>query len=215
MNREWHENVHHLMNVIIGMPPLGGGERNHRGFDNPTTDDSWGEEWAAFWSCALSDTLELSPHPENYIINGQQISLEHNWQVWDREPRFLSWPISISREDFAVASLLWDLFDHKTSIDNDNIDLSLNTLWSVIGQIEPNNSLNDMRDVYDVLQQANLTNEDGSQVNKDESGDIDEVFIAQGLERKNMFHCIVSEWSNFTPPFFVCKNERFASLPCF
>lgn len=171
MNREWHENFHHLMNVTLGMPPFAGGEYNHVGFpDNPTTDDSWTEGWAEFWSCVLWDSLGF-PNPQLYRLNDGAISLELNWQVWDGYP-------GASREEFAVASLLWDLYDPKVSNDVDNVDLSLATLWHVLGQATTDNALSNMRDVYLVLTEADLTNEDGTTVSKSA---IDSLFVVHGF----------------------------------
>jgi len=51
-------------------------------------------------------------------------------------------------------------------------------LWQVIGQATPDNDLTDMRDVYNALWQATLTNEDGTPVTV---ADIDEAFTAHGF----------------------------------
>ncbi|MCL4264812.1 MAG: carboxypeptidase regulatory-like domain-containing protein [Anaerolineae bacterium] len=173
MNREWHESFHHLMNVSIGIPPLAGIEENHGGYNNSTTDDSWTEGWAEFWPAVLSDVLgERSPYV--YVLNCFPISLELNWQVWDEFPE----NNPSNREEFAVASLLWDLYDPKESDDVDSVDLDLDSIWSVIGQTTSNNSLNDMRDVYVALKEATLTNEDGTLLT---DANIDALFAVHGF----------------------------------
>ena len=169
-NREWHESFHHLMNMTIGMPPFAGGTYNHEGYDNPSTDDSWAEGWAEFWPCVLWGALGY-PNPHLYHWPAVPISFEENWLVWDYQgPR--------SREEFAVASLLWDLYDPKSVNDSDPVDLSLDSLWDTIGATTTENDLTDMRDVYNALWQADLYNEDGSPVNLSQ---IDQVFIAHGF----------------------------------
>jgi hypothetical protein len=205
MNREWHENFHHLMNIVMPTtlvtiinhyePTADSSGRcepgepfvdrngngicdffNHGGFANWHSGDSWAEGWAEFWPAVLWDTLPNYPGPPygyrvHYEIDNGWISLEQNWQVWDELN-------SLPREEFAVASLLWDLYDPRDPIDSDNIDLSVDTLWSVISQTTPDNDLTDMRDVYNALWQATLTNEDGTPVT---GVDIDDVFIAHGF----------------------------------
>jgi photosystem II stability/assembly factor-like uncharacterized protein len=169
MNREWHENFHHLMNETIGIPPLAGGEENHRGYNNTTTQDSWAEGWATFWPCVLWDVLGF-PRPYIYRLSSSGVSVEYNYQVWDIK----SGP---PREDLSVASLLWDLYDPVEDNDADHVDLSLQSLWAVIG-FENVNDLTDMRDVYNAFQQTPLFNENGTSVTKE---DIDEIFVSHGF----------------------------------
>ncbi|MCC6170361.1 MAG: PD40 domain-containing protein [Caldilineaceae bacterium] len=176
MNREWHENFHHLMNMAIGYPP-GAGINNHGGFSNPTSSDSWAEGWAEFWSCVLWDSLGY-PDPHLYRWKQAVPSFEDNWEVWDKLIFNIKSDIGQSMEEYAVASLLWDMYDPKESQDNDNIDLSLKALWNVIGHTTPENDLSDMRDVYLAFRQASLINEDGSPV---EVADIDQIFISHGF----------------------------------
>ena len=170
MNREWHENFHHLMNMTIGVKTCSGCI-NHSGFEHPNTADSWTEGWSEFWACALWDYLGYSS-PELYRLGLIPTSLEYNWQVWD------SSVIGISREEFAVASLLWDLYDPKRTDDRDNIDLSATDIWAVLGHTRQDNNLSDIRDVYTALLQADLKNEDGTDV---AAADIDQVFVAHGF----------------------------------
>lgn len=171
MNREWHESFHHLMNNIrpagldtcLNCP-------NHGGIDNPDTSDSWVEGWAEFWPCVLEDHLGGSK-PYLYRMD-IPISMEVNYRVWDRTI------YGASREEFAVASLLWDLYDPIAKADSDNIDLSLDDLWALLGKPTNDNPLYSMHDVYRKLMDANLTNEDGTKVS---IFDVMEVFVSHGF----------------------------------
>ena len=190
MNREWHETFHHLQNAILG--PLSdyyhvcqsgnccdghcvGGDCNHRGFENHCTGDSWIEGWAEFWPCVLSDNLDLTNEPWLYRWGQGPISIEYNWRVWDKQCFLIS--SCLSREEFAVASLLWDLYDGRSNTDNDNIDLSLDTLWGALSQATPE-VVGDMRGLYELLGSLDLQNEDGSPVN---ALDLDMLFIVHGF----------------------------------
>jgi hypothetical protein len=176
MNREWHENFHHLMKVSLGELKLCATPGcNHKGLDNPDTADSWTEGWAEFWPCVLADYLGQSP-PYLYRMSYVPISLEHNWKVWDRQLGITS------REELAVASLLWDLYDPKGPADQDYVDLSLDQLWSLLGHTAADNNLNHMRDVYLRLKGAALVNEDGSEVSE---WDLDKVFAEHGFFADN------------------------------
>lgn len=189
MAREWHESFHHVMNDLLTVPEYvqcdsgvckeddcqrgtcTGGDCNHWGFDNPSTKDSWVEGWAEFWPCVLWDTLGYSK-PYVFRMNWQSISIEDNILLWER------YPTGASLEEFSVASLLWDLYDGKDSWDDDNIDLSLDTLWNVLKLATPEVVTN-TRDLYDLLWfDSSLVNEDGTPVN---GWDIDEIFIAHGF----------------------------------
>jgi len=120
-NREYHEFSHHVMYDIYGARPSGNelpGMKNHGGFFNPGTADSYVEGFAEFMALVISDEL-WQDKPEIY---GAFWSLEKNYRPWDGQ-----W----SLEEFAVASLLWDMYDNNNE-DGDEIYYSIDTIWDVL-----------------------------------------------------------------------------------
>lgn len=222
MNREWHENFHHLMNVVMPgtLEKIGNqyeefedsnnncdydsGEKlteneytnengiydfgNHRGFSNWNSGDSWVEGWAEFWPCVL--VAERTSKGRNICfykwLNGLT-SMEYNWLVWSGTPGPADNPddpagdTRVSREELAVASLLWDLYDPISHSDNDDVDLSLDNLWRIIGRPTENNDLSDMKYVYDAFKDAlpTLSNEDDGRPITQTS--LDQIFVNHGF----------------------------------
>lgn len=178
---------------------------NHGGFKNWNSGDSWLEGWAEFWSCVLQREMGLDESQDgcqypNPIPTDEPIDIEVNIKVWDRIPT-TSFGIPIpgvsanipcidimpdewcefrELEEFAVASLLWDLYDPKSTLDKDDVDLSLGDLWRIIGNPTENNDLSDMKDVYDAFRDAlvGLSNEDGSPVTRTT---LDQIFVNHGF----------------------------------
>jgi hypothetical protein len=163
MNREWHEMFHELMDEAVGMPVDHTGDKNHDGYYNHCTGDSWTEGWAAFWSCALKRSFGAA----DWYLNWESTSLEVDWQVWDFDDE-------VSREEFAAASLLVDLVDPVDPLDMDYISLTTGQLWSVIGS-QP---LANMYEVYVALTAANIGQSD---TNANGKPDLDDLFIAHGF----------------------------------
>jgi hypothetical protein len=128
---------------------------NHGGFKNWYSGDSWLEGWAEFWSCALAQRTTQSQGPCRYELWGSEYNLEDNWKVWDHTSSGRLFGKCVpglacneqEQEELAVASLLWDLNDPKDTSDQDNVDLSLDSIWQIIGTPSINNDLSDMRDV--------------------------------------------------------------------
>jgi parallel beta-helix repeat protein len=187
MNREWHEVFHALMADTIGIPDLvpypepdcqPGQAHSHGGYRNCSTADSWIEGYAEFWTLVLWDELGW-PKPHLYLMWGTAISMEYNWQVWD----YQTCPITRcpSREEFAVASLLWDLYDDPIH-DDEFMTATLDTLWAVLGDTTYNN-MRDMKDVYDALVAAGVGQTDSVPDNCPTADftDLDDVFIQHGF----------------------------------
>lgn len=167
MNREWHEMFHELMDDTIDIPILPKGDTNHDGFVNSSSSDSWVEGWAEFWTTQLKDHLgEDDPHL--YVFGNKPLNLETNWEAPSHSRGEL--------EEFAVASLLWDLVDgiDTRRIENDPIEIELETLWDIIGT----KKLIDMKDVYDELKYNKIGVED---TDSDGLTDLDEVFVEHGF----------------------------------
>ena len=120
-NREYHEFSHHVMYDMYGDWPEGNnlpGTINHNGFLNPSTADSFVEGFAEFMALVISDELS---HDDSDIYAGFG-SLEKNYQPWDGIGRL---------EEFAVASLLWDLYDNDNE-KGDSLYYSIETLWEIL-----------------------------------------------------------------------------------
>ncbi|HSH05647.1 MAG TPA: leucine-rich repeat domain-containing protein [Anaerolineae bacterium] len=190
MNREWHETFHALMRDTIGIPPSvpypttncqPGQPANHGGYNNCSTSDSWVEGYAEFWTAVLWDHMGW-PKPELYRLGDASsqtaISLEYNWQVWDRGCD-QSW--CPSREEFAIASLFWDLYDtNQSSTPDDYLAVPLTELWAVLGTTNYT-PMQDMKDVYDALTLANIGQSDSNPVDACGLNDLDELFVAHGI----------------------------------
>jgi hypothetical protein len=160
---DWHEMFHELMDDAVGLPSNHTGETNHGGYANHCTRDSWVEGWAEFWPCALARSLGV---PEWYLFWGTT-SLEQNWMAWDSEA-------GISREEFAVASLLVDLVDPVNPLEYDFLSLTNSQLWAIIGSRQ----LANMFEVYSALVAAKVGQTD---YDADGISDLDELFIAHGF----------------------------------
>ena len=119
MNREWHEFAHHVQYSMYGRWPSGrnlAGTRNHNGYGNPSTADSFLEGFAEFSAMAIADHYNYS-RPDVYASFG---SLDIDYRAWTNRGY---------DEEFAVAGILWDLYD----VTNDEmVDLQLKEVWNII-----------------------------------------------------------------------------------
>ncbi|MFH1133695.1 MAG: carboxypeptidase-like regulatory domain-containing protein [Nanoarchaeota archaeon] len=120
-NREYHEFSHHVMYTLYNgwpAPPAGAtpAEENHAGYSNPTTSDSYVEGFAEYMALVISDHYR-QPNPDVYASFG---SMEKNWKPW--ADRGLA-------EEFAIAGILWDLYD---SGGDERVDLEPLQVWNVI-----------------------------------------------------------------------------------
>ncbi len=200
-NREWHEFGHHVMADSL----IGGDNRfpstvidwwflwdsnddgvfnlttenytsnrdiNHWGYMNPSTTDSWIEGFAEFYSLLVSSVYGEDSRPELYI----RVNLEEPHRAWGLY------------EEFAVASLLWDLVDsgsdtyvewvyrNNSLVDvviGDHICIPVKTLWNMF--IASN--ITTVKDLYDMLTPYNVDS-DGNGF-----GDVNELFILHGFFR--------------------------------
>jgi hypothetical protein len=94
------------------------GNKNHNGFLNPSTADSFMEGFAEFMALVISDELSQD---DSDIYAGFG-SLEKNYRPWDGKGL---------DEEFAVASLLWDLYDNDNE-NGDSLYYSIETLWEIL-----------------------------------------------------------------------------------
>ncbi|WP_407354715.1 hypothetical protein [Methanolobus sp. WCC5] len=167
-NREYHEFAHHLMYATYGGWTNGSmvpGNRNHDGFLNPNTGDSYEEGFAEFMALVISDKYgdsnpadgktksDVYTQSDIYSSFG---SLENNYRPWDNKGY---------AEEFAVASLLWDMYD-KDNEKGDSLTMSLYNIWSVLKV-----QRNDFYDYYVAFKEANPS----------KAAEIDALFIEHGF----------------------------------
>ena len=133
---------------------------NHDGFLNPNTADSYTEGFAEFMALAMSDRYgDTNPadgtgtKSEIYASFG---SLDNNYRPWDSRGYL---------EEFAVASLLWDLYDSNNDKD-DSLTMSIDDIWAVL---KVNRA--DFSEYYLAFRQANSK----------KAADIDKLFIEHGF----------------------------------
>ncbi|MBN1813656.1 MAG: SUMF1/EgtB/PvdO family nonheme iron enzyme [Anaerolineae bacterium] len=192
MNREWHEMFHHLMQEAIG-PPLGTiGDCNHAGYLNLSTSDSWAEGWAEAWATILQDHLGYPDAETPYLYCWglfERSSFEVNYRVWHNfktKSPFICENRKGSWEEFAVASLIWDLYDPSNPSDissdalgtyEDRIDLTIQQLWNALTS-QDINSLDNIRDLYESLTAQGIGAADSD---NDGETDLDELFIMHGF----------------------------------
>jgi hypothetical protein len=122
-NREYHEFSHHIMfsqwNGDTIMLPI---DKNHGGFVNSNTADSYTEGFAEFMAMAIADRVH---DPANWPpeIYGGYGSYEDNIKVWERFGK---------SEERAVCGALWDLYDGADPADNDTVTIPLTEMWSIL-----------------------------------------------------------------------------------
>ena len=161
-NREYHEFAHHLMYATYGGWTNGSmvaGTQNHDGFLNPNTGDSYDEGFAEFIALVISDKYGDSNPADGKTksdIYASFGSLENNYRPWDSRGY---------AEEFAVASLLWDMYD-KDNEKDDSLTMSLYNIWSVLKV-----QRTDFYDYYVAFKEANPS----------KAAEIDALFIEHGF----------------------------------
>jgi hypothetical protein len=120
-NREYHEYSHFVMYTLYGSWTTGSeaaGVKNHAGFANPNTGDSFEEGFAEFMALVISD-YSGDKNPAIYAGFG---SLEQNYRPWDANGKL---------EEFGAASTMWDIYDKENDA-GDSLQMPLDEIWSVI-----------------------------------------------------------------------------------
>lgn len=120
-NREYHEWAHFLMWSEYKTWPedrMKANTKNHDGFFNPSTADSYMEGFAEFMAMVMSDYYG-EEKPEMYAGFG---SMENDYKPWDGSGFY---------EELAVASLLWDMYDSLNE-DGDRLTLLTDEMWKVL-----------------------------------------------------------------------------------
>ena len=212
MNVEWHEASHELMDLVDNnwqWETFPENYSTHAGyFENPTTAGSWIEGWATFFPLAIWDYYrekgEFQGPADWYRMGGKPVNMEVNRKAWDNEWIIIpttppQLPVQkAQREDFAVASLLWDLYDPEDIRDfecgnfdviclqiiSDQINLGNNEeerirrLWKVFSN--SSYSIANVRNLWDVLKTEGIGagDPDGNALDF-----LDEVYILHGFFR--------------------------------
>jgi hypothetical protein len=174
-NREWHEYMHHAMAETlltnIGTPSC----KNHDGFLNDSTQDSWVEGWAVFWPLVMAKSI-WGVSSANY--SGIFTNLNNNlYTAWYSQTGSNS---TIQREDAGVAALLYDLYDAEKSAadettDKDSLALTVEQLKGLFLVKDVNNHYNQIENVYQLYQvlHNNLADTDKPKV--------DQIFESHGF----------------------------------
>ncbi len=108
-----HEFGHHLMADVFDnyLPWNIKMDKNHHGFTNPTTNDSWMEGFANFVAAWIQrDMLEVDNPHVVYLTHHNYQNNKTTQGAYNLESNRLAWSLGTG-EGFAVASLLWDLID--------------------------------------------------------------------------------------------------------
>jgi hypothetical protein len=154
---EFHEYSHHIMYCMYGSkfpaPPANAqpAEKNHGGYMNPSTSDSFVEGFADFMSSVMLA-----------MVNGQTVPKISGAEDINRR----AWDGCGHAEEDAVTGVLWDLYDGTNPLDSDNIQLSLDEIWAVLKDYRAN-----MYEVYKAFVETY----------PDRKPEIDQVFINHGF----------------------------------
>lgn len=150
----WHELLHFTMyNKYGAWSSYGSKGKNHEGFKNNNTGDSYEEGFAEFWPNILS--LELDGDAEHIYAGVWNVELNYN--PWVKEGKY---------EEFALASLLWDMCDSNKD-KGEELSVPYRELWDVLmGQ-----RLQSFKEVYDAIKAKWPA----------KSAEIDDLFVAHGI----------------------------------
>jgi hypothetical protein len=124
-NREYHEFAHHLMRAEYGGWP---GEsflpntKNHGGFLNPSTADSYIEGFAEFMAAVMSEYTNCPDVPQPPSQYFATLDIEDNYKVWERRGKL---------EEIAIAGALWDMYDAENE-DGDRMTLTIHQMWPIL-----------------------------------------------------------------------------------
>jgi hypothetical protein len=111
VNREYHEFSHYVMHSLYGFVPGAStlaDSTNHDGYLNVDTGDSYSEGFAHFMSVIINEYYsEKSGIPYVPDQCGVMGSLEDNMMPWEKRGK---------GEEWAIAGVLWDLYDTDSHI---------------------------------------------------------------------------------------------------
>jgi hypothetical protein len=187
-NCEWHEFNHHAMMAIYSSMWDTKSIKNHLGWANPRSDDSYTEGFAEFMSLLetayySSQYPRLAAVPSAYYWDTTATNMEKNVKVKDDE-------------EFAVAAILWDLYDpaSNSSIDKDHIQIDRSVIWQVLSSKHEYSDgsidyIKNSRDLYEAFKALNLKDFDKNYNDTyeplndswmDNATALEKIFIAHG-----------------------------------
>ncbi|OIO98778.1 MAG: hypothetical protein AUK03_00765 [Anaerolineae bacterium CG2_30_64_16] len=191
-NREWHEFGHHVQaDAFDNLLPKDLANTAHVGYVNASTTDSWAEGFAEFYSMLVNrEVAQDGTLPQVYHWSGGATNLEANVLSW--RFRETSW------EEWAVASLLWDLLDPVDERDmtvltaagsnglpiigmvRDHVQVDLPSLWSdLTAQVAgAYHHILTIKQLYDVLKARGVGQEP---LGPGGMTALDELFVAHGF----------------------------------
>ncbi|HIG99187.1 MAG TPA: carboxypeptidase regulatory-like domain-containing protein [Thermoplasmata archaeon] len=126
-NREYHEFSHYMMHTIYQKWPAPADdlpvtiqERNHDGFLNPSTSDSYVEGFAEFMAAVMLQTYQedvgtipMIPPDTTTMTDLGAADYLYNTQWYGLELNAVTFGDSGRAEENAIAGILWDLYDEK------------------------------------------------------------------------------------------------------
>lgn len=139
-NREYHEFAHYVMYLVFGRDydiSNQGGNRNHNGFMNPNSKDSWKEGWAEFFGQANWNYAHNIEDPNSYNA-WYEISDTYTRNLNNVEPVNRTYTVLGHKnyvnnaEEHAVSNILWALYSPKDDIDGAKTQLSITNIWNII-----------------------------------------------------------------------------------
>ena len=154
-NLEYHEFSHYVQNSQYKGWPADKQFRlrNHLGYANPNTADSFTEGFAEFNAMQMGTYFnDNKDAPDVYAEFG---SMENNYKTWDGRG---------SDEELAIVSLLWDLHDKEN--DGESMELSTEQIWDWLKVNRAN-----FYEYYKALKVAYPS----------QAGEIDKLFILHGF----------------------------------
>jgi hypothetical protein len=105
----WHEFGHDVMaDAYENMMPRDSTGTAHLGFFNPSTTDSWVEGFATFYALLVNRDSNPAADASVWYGGDYSVNLEVNYRS---TYGYFGGATPASREEFGVASLLWDLVD--------------------------------------------------------------------------------------------------------
>ncbi len=175
----WHELFHATQHNKYGQSfwDMPAADKNHAGFKNSKTGDSLKEGFAEFWPNIISMKLDGDTNG----IYGNLWRMEMNYNPWMKWGEY---------EEFAFATMLWDLVDNNP--DGEQLSLYYQDLWDLL----MSKSYTTIGQVYDDLKKKW----------PEYAGEIDKVFVAHGLFKDTNEGN--KKW-DYLEPFWNDNNDKY------
>lgn len=217
-NVEWHEFTHHIFEHLASqVTPCVASDANHAGYDNSDTCDSLDEGFAAFLpTLAGQDILGYTD-----AMYAGFFDLETDTKAWSSRLILKSTQLTwTSAEDFAVASLFWDLTDANADSEQvfvngvngasplvtytDQISIPVSLLWAKLTSEKPRTVADVALILQTYLSQPLTIDLDGDGV--PDVSPLDEVFLMHGffpVDREDTTPAAVSQATRYDVGYFM------------